>query len=178
MHQNPPDLRVHHATIVSDEPATTAFVIHANFIQRDIYRVRGTVVVGSEQGLFVGPVTNDEIHEGPGRIVEVPGEDFLLERSGVLLQEIEPVTLPAHLIHVDVARRNGLVAPFQPIVLVLTRRPLAIALHHIDQGLREFLGYDGEPVDVGTRLKINYVIMRPNRNKKMKTLPVCLFSPD
>lgn len=78
---------------------------------------------------------------------------MLLQWPHIQIEEVEPVFLPADLIHVDVARRHGFVAAFETVVVVRAGRPFTVVLHHVYEGLAELLADDGKPVDVRTGLE-------------------------
>lgn len=65
MHQHPAWLGVGDGAVVSDEPASTALVVHPRPIQGDVDGVGRRVVMWPQERLFVRPVSHDEIHERP-----------------------------------------------------------------------------------------------------------------
>lgn len=64
MHQHPAWFRVGDRAVVSDESASTAFIIHSRLIQGDIDGVSRGVVMRPQGWLFVRAISHDEIHEG------------------------------------------------------------------------------------------------------------------
>lgn len=73
MHQHVPDLCVRHRAIVAQETTAAALVVDARAVQRNIYRVRGRIVMGPQVRLLRGLVANDEIHQ---RLRWLPNEEY------------------------------------------------------------------------------------------------------
>ena len=67
VHQHPALLGVRDGAVVADESTAAALVVDTGMVERDVDGVGGCVVVGLQIGLLVGPVPNDEVHQGSGR---------------------------------------------------------------------------------------------------------------
>lgn len=65
MHQHPAWLRIGDGAIVSNKPASTAFVVHTCLIQGNVDSIGRGVVMWPQGRLLVRAVSYDEIHNWP-----------------------------------------------------------------------------------------------------------------
>lgn len=103
-------------------------------------------------------------------IVEVAGEDALLQRTHEHLKELEIERVQAHLLHVDVPRWHRLVSSLQPFVAVAAIRPGVVRLHDSHQVVTEGVRDDLEPEDIRARLRNRVALIQLQRVIRMYVL--------
>ena len=84
--------------------------------------------------------------------------DLLLHGLHNEVQKVEPVLLPADLLHVNVDGGHGLVAALETrvVVVIAARRPAAVLLHYGHQVVAELLAHERKPVHFRARLVVRH----------------------
>merc|ERR1719150_2869181 len=152
MHEHPSNLGLCDLAVVSEEPTTTALIVHSDTVEGHIDGVSGAVVMWSQERLLVRTIPDHEVHKRPWWFVKVSGEDSLLERSDIEVEHIEPFLVETDLVHVNISCRHSFIAAFQPLIVIAAIAPFAKVFSLCHKVCAESLGEHREPVNVRTRL--------------------------
>merc|ERR1711899_406643 len=152
MHEHPSNLCLCDLAVVSEEPTTTALVVHPDTVEGHIDGVSGAVMMWSQERLLVRSIPDHEVHKRPWWFVKVSCEDGLLERSDIEVEHIEPLLVKTDLVHVNISCRHSFIAALQPFIVIAAIAPFAKVFSLSHKVCAESLGEHREPVNVRTRL--------------------------